>query len=261
MIAKNITKKRIQMGLSQQEVADNLKVSRNTYAKIEKGTSSPTVAMLQKIAERLHTTTEDLMSENQTEISALLPTTYQTIESESKPELIDNGVTFKPEVFRQVLLYILSKVGAKHNVGETVLYKLLYFIDFDYYEKHSTSITGMTYVKNHYGPTPQSAIYDSAINGLLKKGDLAIVMANFYGNKQKRYLPAVDAGVSKLTAEQLQHIDEELARLSDKTAKELSEFSHFDMPWVATKIHDVIDYELTYYRAPMTSVMPEDNEN
>jgi len=35
------------------------------------------------------------------------------------------------EKFRRVFLYILNKVGAKPNVGETVLFKLLYSIDFD----------------------------------------------------------------------------------------------------------------------------------
>ena len=30
--------------------------------------------------------------------------------------------------FKEVFLYILNKVGAKPNVGKTVLFKLLYFI-------------------------------------------------------------------------------------------------------------------------------------
>ena len=36
----------------------------------------------------------------------------------------------------------------------TVLYKLLYFIDFDYYEKFEDQLVGATYIKNHFGPTP-----------------------------------------------------------------------------------------------------------
>ena len=36
----------------------------------------------------------------------------------------------------------------------TVLYKLLYFIDFDYYEKFEEQLVGATYIKNHFGPTP-----------------------------------------------------------------------------------------------------------
>ena len=49
--------------------------------------------------------------------------------------------------FKQVLLYILNKCGQKPNVGKTVLNKLLYFADFNYYEKYFESITGVEYVK------------------------------------------------------------------------------------------------------------------
>ena len=34
----------------------------------------------------------------------------------------------------------------------TVLYKLLYFIDFDYYEKFEEQLVGATYIKNHLDP-------------------------------------------------------------------------------------------------------------
>ena len=59
------------------------------------------------------------------------------------------------EKFKQVFLYVLQQVGAKPNVGETVLYKLLYFIDFDFYEKHEEQLMGLTYIKNTHGPTPR----------------------------------------------------------------------------------------------------------
>ena len=42
-----------------------------------------------------------------------------------------------------------KKSAAKSNVGMTVLYKLLYFIDFDYYEKFEEQLIGATYIKNH----------------------------------------------------------------------------------------------------------------
>ncbi|QQS18171.1 hypothetical protein IPL68_06065 [Candidatus Saccharibacteria bacterium] len=57
--------------------------------------------------------------------------------AETTEEIIPRDIDpqTNPEKLREVLLYVLGKVGAKPNVGETVLYKLLYFIDFDYYEK------------------------------------------------------------------------------------------------------------------------------
>ena len=56
--------------------------------------------------------------------------------------------------FKEVFLYILNEIGAKPNVGKMVLFKLLYFIDFDYYELYEEQLMGLQYIKNKYGPTP-----------------------------------------------------------------------------------------------------------
>ena len=54
--------------------------------------------------------------------------------------------------FENAFLYITQKIGALPNVGQTVLYKILYFCDFDYYEKYEEQLTGARYQRNHYGP-------------------------------------------------------------------------------------------------------------
>ncbi|MDR2420034.1 MAG: SocA family protein [Puniceicoccales bacterium] len=51
-------------------------------------------------------------------------------------------------------MYIIAKVGAKPNVGKTVLCKLLYFINFDYYELYEEQLMELVYVKDQYGPRP-----------------------------------------------------------------------------------------------------------
>jgi hypothetical protein len=58
------------------------------------------------------------------------------------------------EKFKQVILYILTKVGAKPNFDQTVLYHLLYFIDFDYYELYEEQLMGLKYIKSSSGPIP-----------------------------------------------------------------------------------------------------------
>jgi len=73
-----------------------------------------------------------------------------------KPQVRINVPQKNLEKFKEVLLYILNKVGSKPNIGETVIYKLLYFIDFDFYEKYEEQIIGATYIKNRYVPTPIS---------------------------------------------------------------------------------------------------------
>ena len=72
----------------------------------------------------------------------------------------------------ELLLYIFQKAADKPNVGETVLHKLLYFIDFDHYEIHEEPLMGCRYVRNHYGPTVVGLdqwLADMVIRGILSR--------------------------------------------------------------------------------------------
>ena len=59
----------------------------------------------------------------------------------------------------------------------------------------------------------------------------------------------------------MRHIDEVLARLGDKNAKELSEYSHEDTPWLVAKENQPLDYEAVFYRTPKTSVRNYDEQD
>ncbi len=55
-------------------------------------------------------------------------------------------------------------------MGEPVLYKLLYFADFNYYELYEEHLTGARYRKLPYGPVPQKP--DAIINQMIDAGQL-----------------------------------------------------------------------------------------
>lgn len=82
---------------------------------------------------------------------------------------------FKKEKFKTVLSYIINRCENKKNVGKTVICKLLYFSDFNYYEKYETSITNETYVKYERGPYPQHI--DDIIDEMLDE-ELIIIHKN-----------------------------------------------------------------------------------
>jgi len=53
------------------------------------------------------------------------------------------------------------------------------------------------------------------------------------------------------TYPQIAEVDRVVNRFSDMTGKQVSDFSHTDMPYRATKkIGESIDYELVFYRDP-----------
>jgi transcriptional regulator with XRE-family HTH domain len=248
---------RTSAGISQQEVADKVGVARATYAGLESGRRDPNLTEIRNIAEFYQVSPSELIDGIQSRVEEPVAPYKFTNQNDILPR--DVNPQINPEKLREVLLYVLEKVGAKPNVGETVLYKLLYFIDFDYYEKYGQSITGLTYVRNHFGPTP-AATFAEIVKGMELRDELEIVETKFFNNKQKKYLPNVKFELHKLSAKELEHINDELLRLADKTATELSDMSHKDTPWLASKQGEVIDYQLAMYRTDATSVKEYEDE-
>ena len=164
-----------------------------------------------------------------------------------------------PDKFKQVVLYVLNKVGEKPNFGKTVLQKLLYFIDFDYYEKFEESLMGGTYLKNHYSPT--SVELDPLIKEMQEQGEIEAVTIWHFCYPQKKYLARTNHNPDILSEREINHIDEVLARLADKSATELKQHSHEDMPWKSAKYHkEPLSYESVFYRDERHSVREYDDE-
>ncbi|MDR0800261.1 MAG: SocA family protein [Endomicrobium sp.] len=154
--------------------------------------------------------------------------------------------------FKEVFIYILNKVGTKDNVGQTVLYKLLYFIDFNYYELYEEQLIGAKYIKNTYGPTPVDFI--KILEEMQKNGDCEKTNRPYFRHDQTKYSSKRLADLSVLSKQEIKHIDDVLEKYSDKSANELSELSHKDIPWIIAKDGEAIDYESVFYRTDDTSV-------
>ena len=255
--SEKIRQLREQNGASQQDVADVIDVARATYSNWELGKRDPDLGEINRLAEYYQISPAELISGDILTVDEPIATYEFKEENDIIPRDIDPKI--KPEKLREVLLYILEKVGAKPNVGETVLYKLLYFIDFDYYEKTGQSITGLSYIRNHFGPTP-AIDFRRVVESMEKLGELEVIDTKFFNNTQKKYLPTKNANLRDISADEIKHIDETLTRLSDKTASELSELSHYDTPWLVAKQGEKIAYRGVFYRTSLTAVTEPDDE-
>jgi len=158
----------------------------------------------------------------------------------------------KLEKFKQVFLYILEKVGGKPNVGMTVLCKLLYFIDFDYYEKYEKQLMGLTYFRNTHGPTPREFI--KVVEEMKEGGEVIEVKDKYFTHDQKKFLPVNEPDLSDISGQELEIIDDVLARYSNKSATELSALSHLDTPWACAEPGKDLKYEHVFYRPDQFSV-------
>ncbi len=236
---------RTKLRLSQEHLATEIGISRPTYLQIEKGERDLTVTEAQKLAGIFGMSLEDFLGGKEPYI-ALPKLSAKQKAVEEKSEMRINVPKENMEKFREVLLYILQKIGAKPNVGETVLYKILYFIDFDFYEKFEEQLMGLRYIKNHHGPSPTG--FTQMVAQMEKDGDLVRVKSRYFQYDQKKYIPRRDADLSKIDSRELQHIDMELSRFSGMNAAQIREYSHGDLPWKVHKMGESLDYECAFYR-------------
>jgi transcriptional regulator with XRE-family HTH domain len=258
MLSKFIQQLRKKHGLTQEFLASKIGVSRPTYKQIEQNERDLTITEAQKLARIFNIPFEDFLQGKEGVKTVVKVESKKKQTLKEKSEIRISVPQEKVDKFRQILLYILKKVGGKPNIGMTVLYKLLYFIDFDYYEKYEDQLMGLVYLKNHYGPTP--LLFESLINDMIKKGDVEIVKSKFYQFPQTKYLvnPEIKPDLSILNGQEQKHIDQELERLSDLTANQLTELSHKDVPWISAENGKPLDYESVFYRTSETSVREYD---
>lgn len=248
-----IHEERNKLKWSQDDLAKKLGVSRTAISQIESGDRGVSSSELKKLCEAFGVTADYLLG-LETGPEVLLekaPARRKT----SVQERISVPRT-KVEKFKQVLLYLLERCSGKPNIGETVLYKLLYFADFNFYELFEEHLTGATYRKLKYGPVPRE--FSAIVKEMIKDNQLSTVEDEYYGYPQTRYIPLKKPDLTKLGAAETAVLDSVVERFSDKSAKWLSEYSHEDLPWKATADKDKIDYELVFYRTPAYSVRDYD---
>jgi transcriptional regulator with XRE-family HTH domain len=254
-IGQRVLGLRKKKGLSQDDLARNLKMSRSSVAQIELGNRSIDILELQKLSEVLGFSIDDFMSRDFSTEDALEEDTKSTKKTEDIR--ISVPVLHLPK-FKNILLYILERCAGKPNIGETVLYKLLYFADFNYYEMYEEHLTGAQYRKLPFGPVPQKL--DAIVNKMIEEGQLQRVKAEYHGFPQTRYLPLIKTDLTQLKASEKETIDKVIQQMSDWSASAISSYSHKDMPWLASKEGELIDYELAFYREPPFSARNYDNE-
>jgi transcriptional regulator with XRE-family HTH domain len=248
-IGQRITELRKKKGLSQEDLAKSIKISRPSLTQIELGNRSVDALELLQLSVVLGFSIDDFMSDDFT--------INDDVESktEENPKNVDVRISVPSlniDKFKNVLLYILEQCAGKPNVGETVLNKLLYFSDFNYYEIYEEHLTGANYRKLPYGPVPQKL--DTIIGQMMEKGMIQRIKTQYFNKLQIRYIPLLKADLTELKASEKEVIDKVIEQLSDLSAAAISNYSHKDMPWLASKEGEEISYELVFYREAPFSV-------
>jgi transcriptional regulator with XRE-family HTH domain len=275
-IGKYIKRKRESSGIGLRKFAQQISVDASNWSKIERGVlpfrmDKKKTAIIAKvlglkkgskemedfydsIAISQNRLPDDIVKESA--VSYNLKEKFVEIRNEiriSVPHLMT-------EKFKNMLLYVLEKCAGKPNVGETVLYKLLYFIDFNYYEVYEEQLSGASYRKLEYGPVPHKI--DKILGEMEEKGEIQTLKTKYFNFEQKRFIPLLKPDLTKLKASEKDIIDKTLGQLADMNAKGIADYSYNDIPWKATKEKETIDYELVFYRtAPYSQRVYKEDED
>ena len=243
-------------GISQDMLSQKMGISRPAVSQIERGERKISAEELQKLSHIFHVSVDDLLN------PAREPEVHlhkADEEKTAKPQIRISVPQKNLQKFKEVLLYILNKVGAKENIGETVIYKLLYFIDFDFYEKYEEQLIGATYIKNKYGPTPVEFV--KIVERMIEGKEIEKVKSEYFNFPQTKYLPRRKPDLAKLKANEIEVIDNVINRLSEMNASQISAYSHNDVPWLTTADGETIEYESVFYRTLPYSVRAYAEEN
>lgn len=228
-------------------------MSRATYMQIELGKRELKVSEAIKLAEIFDMSIEDFLNERGQPSPVIEIKRARKKKSAEKQSIRISVPQEKIEKFKQVLLYVLARIGARPNIGQTALYKILYFIDFDYYEKYEEQLIGAKYIKNTYGPSP--VMFAKIVEELEKENKIEKAKAKFHNYDQVKYLVnSKKLDISSLSSQELEHINWEIHRLENMTAAQITELSHLDTPWVVAGDREELKYEHVFYRPQLTSV-------
>ena len=255
-LGQRIKQIRESIGMSQQTLAEKLGVSRPSISQIENEVRKVCAEELKKLAGIFNLSVDALLDPDK-EPQIVIRESREAYGSEPTSRMRINIPQKNLQKFKEVLIYILNKVGAKPAIGETVVYKLLYFIDFDYYERHEEQLIGATYLKNKYGPTPLE--FRKIVDQMMVNGEIIEVKGKYFEYPQRKYLPLRKPDLDILKGNEIEVINDVLGRLSDMNARQITDYSHNDVPWLTTEEGKTIEYEAVFYRTPAYSVREYDD--
>ena len=209
---------RIERWVSQQELADLLGVTRQTYSKLENWKIDPTLWQAVKISEFFLV-----------DVAKFLPWDVQTtalkeIDWEKYKQIIKNFI----------------KYGSDDDwkITKTKLAKLCYLLDFSWYYYNLESITWLEYRRIQQWPVPDA--YFSTIEELQEEES---VMVN---QKGKAYMienienPQND----KLSDDEMNLLQKIAKKWKNKSTQEIIDFTHQQLPRMICKDKEIIPYDL-----------------
>lgn len=148
--------------------------------------------------------------------------------------------------YREVILFFLEHVP-RETIGKLKLMKLLYFADFDHFERHEKPLLGETYLRWDNGPMPRSA--EKVLKNMQEQKIITIGKERLPTLHDREVYSANRAYDPKaFSPEEIETLHHVAAKWKHHTGTEIKNATHGDPPWIATAKDKTIDYNLVFYR-------------
>lgn len=149
--------------------------------------------------------------------------------------------------YQNIILYFASQLGGEIR-GKKKLAKLLYFADFDFFEKYLKSITGDTYKALPMGPFPVHM--QKEVQALERAGKIKIEEKEerVGYNPTEIYRALEEPNKAVFDESEKAMLDRVIVKYGQLNGKQLEELTHAEAPYVGTAPSEEIAYELSLYR-------------
>ena len=149
--------------------------------------------------------------------------------------------------YQNAVIYLCQELRGEVR-GKKKLAKLLYFIDFDFYEKYAKSITGDIYKALPMGPVPSALV--SVTEEMIKMKILEVKKENEYEGyiPTEIYRSIKKPDLSIFSEEEIRMLKRVVKRYGHLSGKQLQDLTHAEAPYTAAKPNEEVPYEFTYYR-------------
>ena len=216
-IAKKVTKLREISGLTQEEVAQKLDISRQRWIMVEKGDRDLSTDELETLASIFGISVADFFEE-----------------------------TRNNEKFKQMYFYFLRHCANNYGkIPKTKLAKLLYLADFRNFFEELEPMSGVKYVRREYGPVAD--IFFEMTEDLYDTGKIDILP---YKDSLLIKPTSNDIGEDLLSDSEKKRMSEICALWRGKRTKEIVNFTHEQKPWKMCRDGEYIPYSLIIQEDP-----------
>jgi transcriptional regulator with XRE-family HTH domain len=213
-VASNLEKIRYDLGLTQEQVADVLDVSRATYINVTKGKRDLTTSELEKLSAHFNIPIAEFFDQPRNN-----------------------------EKFKQMYFYILRHFPG--GLPKTKLAKLLYLADFSCFYDNLVPMSGVRYVRREYGPVAD--IFFELTDDLYDKGKINIIPLDYALMINSTSIEQED---SYLSSDEKNLLDKICIFWRDRRTNEIVNFTHEQKPWKMCRDGEYIPYSLIIQEDP-----------